>query len=286
MQDQQARQQARESFDRLTPDEKKCLISMLTEEYVVSFPYYSKVMFTAARAASPAASTYTIATGTQVRAFSYAYESGVADTAGFPAGYVATTADTNLAKPSETIAGEDVDINGIALQLVGAFPTAVSSVVSTNYLSDARLLHLLNDATAVSLRLNGSMQWYKLGIMSMLPGAGGILGEGNDTLGTQAIQGGRFAFGQGTNGWPGAGEFFAMPEGLVWQRSGKRDSMLQVNFEVRRPVIAYTGGSLASNAADEEASGGIRGYVYPAVVGVAIMVHLKGSTFAERSLVT
>lgn len=285
-------QKIRDEYGHLTPDQRRCLLSILTESFVTSFPYYSKVQIIAETAdARPGPFTYTLARGVERRAFSYAYDSGTAEAAGFPAGYIATKADTNLGKAQETISGETVNMIGIAIQMVEAYTPdeTLGQNGRTSYLSDARFAALCSDALAVGLQLNASQQQYKFGIYPMLPGAGGLDGVGSDGLASQAIAGGRALFGNFYNGRTYMDNFFYLPEGLQWQPAGKRDSQLTVRFEFERIVTAFSGGdadNTAVNGVDEDPAAGVRGYLYPKFLGFSLMVHLKGNTTSLRTMVT
>lgn len=284
-------QQFVDMYKNASVEDRRCMIDALTQRYVVAFPYYSAIMLSAPRvglAGNPG--TYTLVAGAPqaVRAFSYAYDTGNANTAGFPAGMIATRSDTNLASPNETNSADVVEIHGIALQVIPSFVRAVVDTVGPyvqDQLSDSRWLAALSGAVRVELRLNAS-EGYNLGIMPMLPGAGGFEGGGIDQLGEQAIQGGRLPFGFSVNGRPQTNNYFALPEGIVWLPKGQRDSMLNVVFEPTRNIIVYTGGDLANNVGDEAGAAGIRGFAYPVTIGTAIMVHLQGRVIGERSNVT
>jgi len=289
--DQDAADAARELYTDLSVEQRRCFISLLTQQYVLSFPYYSAILLSAARSATPGAANYTIAQGLNTfRAFSYAYDTGNANTAGFPAGMIASRAETNLGNPNTTNAGDTVEISGIAIQPIPSFPRLTDPVgYVQDMLSDARFLAVCSGAVSIRLALNAGREGYDMGIVPMIPGAGGLEGAGLDNLGAQAIQGGRLDFGFATNGRAQSNNYFEMPEGVVWMPQGKRDSMLNVTFTINRNIIAYTGGDLANNAtqgADVPPAGGIRGYVYPAIVGAALMVHLKGRTIGPRTMVS
>lgn len=276
-------------YRSMSPAQRKCFIAVVTQEWVMSIPYFSKVIFAAVRTGPPF--VYTIAIARVVRAFTYAFNNGIATTAGFPAGYTATLADTNLGKPQETISGESVEIKGIAIMPLPAWcadkDAGQNSV--TDELSDMRLMSVVADACSVTLQLNAGQQDYRLGVFPMLPGAGGLEGAGYDAAGEQAIQGGRLNFGFATNGRPDAENFFAMPEGLVWLPAGNRDSQLDVSFTMLRAGIVYAGGDADNNAAfgaNEAAAAGIRGYTWPTHLGFSLMTHLKGRVVSKRSMVS
>lgn len=284
------RDDIRSMYAGMTREQRQCLVSIITQEFITSFPYYSKTVHRAPRT-GVGPFTYTIARGNTIRAFSYAFNQlGVA--AGFPAGYLTTLADTNLGKPDETISGESVEITGIAIQPVMGWVADKDAGANsiTDELSDARLMALASDALSVILQLNAGQQDYRLGIFPMLPGAGGLAGNGFDSLQVEAIQGGRWSsWGNVTNGQPRHDNYFYMPEGIVWLPSGKRDSQLNVVYTAERAITAYSSGDSANNAAlgaNEVAGGGIRGYTYPTYLGFSLMTFLKGRTISKRSMVT
>lgn len=285
---------AREVYQDMTTSERQCLIALLTQTFVLSEPYYSKVIFQAeAPEARPGPFTYTINQGRNIRAFSYAFDSGQATTAGYPAGYTATRADTNTADAQKTNAGESVEIFGFALQPIPAFVRDLSGTgvgpYQTDRLSDGRFLGLVDDAVSVSLQLNAGREGYFFGNISMAPGAGGFEGAGNDRLGTEPLQGGRPKFSYMTNGRPETNNYFQMPEGMVWLPAGRRDSMLSVRFLFERPVVAYSGGDLDNNAIlgrDIAPVAGIQGYLYPQQVGASLMVWLKGKIVSARTMIS
>jgi hypothetical protein len=273
----------------MTEAQRRCLIEILTQEFVISFPYYSAIEMVAPRQnAGPGPYSYQFARGVERRAFSYAFENGTAEAAGFPQGYIAQTCDTNLGKAQETISGESVEIHGLAIQprmgIVVDDGNAANS--TTEFLTDARMMALASSAIFVGLQLNASQQVYKLGIFPMLPGAGGLEGSGFDGLGTQAIPGGRLDFGMVTNGRASHANYMYLPEGIVWLPAGKRDSQLTVVFRFCRTVTLFSGGDRDNQAADEGAGAGIRGYNYPEFSGFSLMTHLKGRTISKRSMVT
>lgn len=281
------RRNAQKYYNEMPIAERQCLVEMLLQEYVLSTPYYSKVMFVALRVGGPGAGTYRVANGVEARAFSYAFATGTAITAGFPAAFVASRAETNIAEAQKTNAGESVEIFGLAIQPIpGVVRDIGANVFESDQLSDARMLAVLDDAISVSLQLNAGREGYWFGNISMLPGSGGLEGAGYDSLGEQAIPGDRPQFGFMTNGRPMNDNYFRMPEGVVWLPAGQRDSLLSVRLRLERAAVVFSGGDLANIAGDEAGAAGIRGYTYPAQVACSLMIYTHGKVFSKRSLVS
>lgn len=272
-----------QKYLEMTPEQRAALSAVVNQKRVTSYPYYSKVRFHADRAgADPGPWTYTIPVNTTVRAFSYAFDTGTAVTAGFPAGMVASQAETNLTQPGETISGENVQIKGIAAQLVHA---VIDDAVSNELFTDMRLVAQLNECVSCELSLNGGQNAFQLGILPMIPSAGGMIGAGEDTLGTQAVPGGRPTFHFAQNGWPVTSNAAWLPEGLIWRSSGREDGLLNIRLVTRREIVLYSGGLVDNQAANEPPSPdtGIRGYEYPLEIGAEWMFFLKGLVVGPRS---
>jgi hypothetical protein len=270
---------AEQKFLALSPSQRAALQAIVNQKRVTSYPYFSKVRFHADQSgAGPF--TYVIAQGTEVRAFSYAFDTGNAVTAGFPAAMVATQAETNLTQAGETISGENVQIKGIACQLVHGL---IDDDVDNQLFTDSRLVAQLNECVSAELSLNGGQNAFQLGILPMIPGAGGMIGAGIDTLGQQPIDGGRPIFHFAQNGWPVASNAAWLPEGLVWRASGRQDGLLNIRLTVRREITLFSGGLIDITVDDEAAAAGIRGYTYPAEVGAEYMFFLKGVVIGPRT---
>lgn len=234
---------------------------------VTTNPYYSKWRFvTALTGGGGAASTYTIAAGTELRAFGY----GIGGDMG-PAGrtgVLATFADTNLQSGGRTIGGQQVHCKGLAITLL-----------STTF--SAELLALLWPETSVRLSLNGGETNILLGLPHMYPGAGGISGQQTSNISAQPIPGGRPAYNFAQNGLPGIYNCGKLPEGFVWRQEGCSDSNLNVLLRNERAVVFVT------QLADEAAAAGIRGFANPAAAAVFVegMVQLVGTVTSKRSAV-
>lgn len=232
---------------------------------VTSNPYYSKVRFgTALTGGGGVASTYTIASGTELRAFGYAIGQDMA-----PAGRSGTTgtiADTNLQAAGRTIGGQRFHIKGMSIEVL---PNSLSG----------ELIAALFPETSVRLSLNGSEQQILLGLMHMWPAGGGLSGAQQSNTGAQALGGGRPVYWFPNNGLPGVQNYGRMPEQLIWKEEGKVDSNLAVLLRNER-AVAFT-----TQLADEAAAAGVRGYANPAAaaVFVELFVSLCGAVESKRS---
>lgn len=236
------------------------------QKFIFTLPYYSTVRFTwAISGAGPY--TYTLSS-TKVRAFAYKI-GDVPTIAGYSATFTAQASETNLLQANQTNSAEDVYVVGIAAMLEAW--------------SDARLASIVWPNVYVELALNGSSNIFRLGTLGMMPGAGGLQGTGKDDLGTQALGGGRPLFGYVHNGWPDQGNFFRMPEGLVWKKNSMRDSMLNL---ICTPAEGRT--LTATAPADEAGAAGVRGYAHPVPADngpciVDVKFVLRGAVEADRS---
>ena len=192
-----------------------------------SYPYYSRVRFQFTNTTAggpPATNTWTIAAGTEVKAFNYAQGQQIAG-AGFGTSFTATPLETNLIKQSETVAGEAVKIFGISFMLDSD--------------ADAELTRLLFANTSVRLGLNGDQQLYQLGPLSMLPGGGGLHGVGRTDVIEPDLTA-RFAMvGALTNGLPGRSNFYLLPTPILWMPPGGSDATLVITCRVER-AISFT----------------------------------------------
>jgi hypothetical protein len=197
--------------------------------------YYSVVRFQAQVSVSGAVTTLTFPASQQVP-FSYRIGDQLT-TAGFDASFLnATEAETNLVKAGETVAGEQLEVDGISLM-----PSSVT---------DIGLWKLFCANVAVSISMDGGSHKYKLGRPDMIPGSGGTFGSGltptvvpdlNSSLGADA------SF---SNGWPVVDNFYPFPQPLVWTPSGETDSNFNVILTlVRQQVVVMTGRAAASGVA-------------------------------------
>lgn len=199
--------------------------------FMTSFPYHSTVVFRSQAVLSGGVPTYPFPLGVERKAFGYAsgqeFTTAGADTA---IDGRATDAETNLTKANETISGESVEISGLAVQVLPGFTDGTR-------FPNPRLLAQIATNVHMDLSVNGGSNSYKLGTVGMVPGAGGLIGGGNDYLNPQPQQ-----FGFFQNGWQVRSNFYRLPEGLIWRPSGEADSQLQVIFTTKRAFTLYNGG--------------------------------------------
>jgi len=243
--------------------------------YNISFPYYSTVIFRALDSVA-APGTYAFAAGEERKAFAYS-EGAEWTIAGATTALDgrATFAETNLTKPNETIAGEAVEIQGLAIQVKPA-------ITDGERFHQARLLAQIATNVSVHLSLNGGQNAYKLGTIGQIPGAGGLVGPGNDDLmfKVDAVAD-PATFQLAQNGWQVRSNYYKLPEGIIWQPAGMTDSMLQVIFRNERAFTLYAGGDPENGPqADIEDF-----KVHPAKIATVLLVHLVGRTYARRSTV-
>jgi len=230
-------------------------------------PYFSRVKFESTRSATPF--IYTVAANLESRAFGYQLGGDMA-----AGGYIVTTrtatkCDTNIITAGRTIGGQAVEISGISVQVLSS--------------SAAELVTVLWPELSVVLSLNGGENAFLLGTPAMLPGSSGLYGAARNSIGEQAIAGGRPNEGYITNGLPGLHNQAAIPEGLIWYPEGEQDSTLNIIFRSERAAATHNDG--IKN--DEAAAAGIRGYTFPtaAQAFVEILVRLHGAVVGPRSRV-
>jgi len=206
--------------------------------------YHSKVRFQSAiSGAGPF--TYTIAAGTQMLAFGYAKGADMG-----PAGFVggggtpaagnrtAKDCDTNIIKASETNAGEKVVIFGLSIMIdADSEPELVKQWVKN---------------TSVVLSLNGDALIFRLGTVAMIPGAGGLSGNGQSLIALAPNDQGQQPFsGAVNNGEPFVDNFYPLPEPIEWNPAGANDSTLVVKLTTDQVCTFVT-----SYSADRAAAAG------------------------------
>lgn len=231
----------------MTPSQRNALKALTTQQSVTDYPYYSEVCFRAAIAqeAMTGLASYTFPKGDTRRAFSYGRgQSGVS--AGFSDAIdgLMTLAETNLIKPNETIGGQQVQIDGIAIQ-------AIPAMGDGKRYGQARLLAQIAKNVSIQMTINAEQNTFPLGVLPMIPGAGGLVGPGNDDLSfIPAVYdkaplagniGDPFQFAQ--NGWQTRGNYYRFPSGIIWNPAGLHDSLLNVLFTNEREFVLYTGGT-------------------------------------------
>lgn len=224
--------------------------------------YYSKVRFQfALTGAGPF--VYTCPAGTEQRAFGYSFGQDMS-AVGFPAGTNATLADTNLQQAGVTNAGETVLVYGISLQLCET--------------SDPTLAALLWPNLSVALSLNGDQTSFKLGTAAMVPGSGGLHGQGLSLVAAPAIaEPIASRVGSVSNGVPSVSNFYPIPEPVVWAASGSPDSNLIIKLRCER-AAAYT----TQLAADRAAAAGIMAWTHPAANGPGTFVDCLVSLWSRQ----
>lgn len=214
---------------------------------VLSFPYHSAVRLKTTRTgAGPFTYTASVAT---VKAFNYKI-GDVLDGAGFPAGTIATPADTNLLSASETRDGATVLVWGISIGIRKGEP---------------RLVREFFRVTDVSLSLSGTDN-YALGRLEFFPQVGGPFGQQRTKL-----EAGNLAETVGplegfiTNGNPTANSFFKLPDPLVWQAKGAgKDTSLVMSFTPREAFTLSSADRAAVAGAAPGASGRVEAFSAPA----------------------
>jgi hypothetical protein len=233
--------------------------------------YYSRVVFQT-QSGVAGTSAFTVLAGTELLGFGYSRGTDMGP-AGL-AGTIATYADTNIQTPSQTVAGEALEITGVGLIVLGA--------------TDAQLLKALDQNTSVKIRMNGATD-FPMGIPSMLPGPGGLFGtsEAASVAPPQqapvAIQ-----IGMMTNGLPHIGNFYPIPEPLVWASAGKADSTLNVILKSERQTITNVNYQSAARAAvaggaDTPGTAAYTPPVFGVGVSVQYMIVMVGRTINPES---
>ncbi len=230
---------------------------------ISSMPYFSRVVMAIARAGADPY-TYTLAQGTNVRAFSYGANQDMAS-AGL-AGTIATPADTNLTTAGKTLAGQAVQIFGVS--------------VLVNPRTDFEFLRLAAQDISVQIGLNGDDATLKLGTLLNLPSIGGLQGWGDSAIAIPPLADARTQAFLGTNGWPTSGNYRMIPESIWWMPEGMKDSQLNIKFNVERAVATP---SIAARAA---AAGTTQAFTPPTSIVIDLMVHLITASQSPQSVNT
>jgi hypothetical protein len=221
--------------------------------------YYSVVRFSGTVvtvAGPPATTTVTWTGGTELKPFSYKIGDPLVS-AGFPAafgpGALATPADTNLVKASETLGGEQLKVHGVSLM--------------PSLTTDTGAWSFLNDSMSVSLTWDGDQRKQRLGRPFMIPASGGNYGFPTSIVTP-------FAMGSWSNGVPDIMNFYPFPEPVLWTSSGQTDSNFNLLLRLER-TVAIT----APTASTSPVTSGIDVGAY-----VDYMARLHTSQTADRSL--
>lgn len=263
----------------MTP-RQAALYALQNQKAITPWPYYSTVRFNAPGTGDDPI-TYTLST-TARRAFSYAVGQSK-QPAGFQAIEEATIADTNLVNPNQTTSGQAVLIQGIKVQAkAGALyrPDATSAYRLRK--QSGALLAALWECCSVELSLNGDNNRYRLGALSNIPGGSALTGAAPDASGLPAFSGGPAPVDFAANGWQTAGNYFRLPENLIWMPQGSEDSNLNVIFTPSR-AITLTSGGPDNPIANVEAGTGVQAYNFPSELIVDLKVQLVGQTVAPRT---
>ena len=228
--------------------------------------YYSIVRFQAQVSVAAPTTTLTWQTG-ELRPFSYRMNDPLVS-AGFDASFGnATDCETNLVKAGETIAGEQLWVDGISLM-----PSSVTDIGAYKQL----IANL-----SVAITMDGDAQRYRLGRPDMIPGSGGTFGTGATSTIVPPLPN-VISFDSGfSNGWPVIDNFYPFPQPLMWTPSGETDSNFNVVLKlVRQVVLVQTARTAAS---------GVAAYTPPTAVGqfgsyVDFMCRLHSQQMAARSV--
>lgn len=276
----------------LDPCDARTVDAVEDQQRITSWPYYSTVKFTATRAedAPGGPYTYTLARGTEVRAFGYGLREDKS-AGGYQAPALdglATRADTNIVTKNQTISGQFVHILGLALQW---HPSAVhgdnssGSRVPEQWFASAEYLAALDRLISVRFSVNGDDNTYKMGTIGMSPGAGGLFGGAPRSTALPFLDGGQNAQFP-NNGYPTRQNFFPIPEGIWWNTSDKPDGNMNVIFSAEEDVVVYSGGSPSNRplGTDQAAIADISaGYNYPSVLVAELKVFVIGQVYGGRT---
>lgn len=226
---------------------------------VSTMPYFSRVRFAISRAGADPY-TYTLSAGTNVRAFNYGVNTDMGS-AGISS-YNATPADTNLTTAGKTLAGQAVNIFGVAILV--------------NPVTDFEFLRLAAHRISVQIGLNGDDATLKLGTLLNLPSIGGLQGWGNTSIKPPPLASAdNFAY-LGTNGVPVAQNFRQIPEGIWWMPEGSKDSQFNIKFNCEEAVVT-------SSIAARTAAAGIQAFTPPATIYLDFTVHLMTASQSPQS---
>lgn len=203
--------------------------ALKSQRQVEHWPYYSRVRFRTTVVAGPP-QTYAFTVKQQSLAFSYGLGQDMG-AAGF-GGNIATIADTNIVEQSKTKDGAQLSIYGVASYVMP--------------LSDPHLVAaLFSVGSAAFVRQGGDIQ-KKIGPIVFIPSPGGLYGTGQSFAVQPNLQANSTPYGFVSNGLPVAGNFYRLPEEVVWSPSGEQDSTLQLAITAER---AFTTSNLTPRTA-------------------------------------
>jgi hypothetical protein len=228
--------------------------------------YYSIVRFQAQVAVVGAVTTLTFPPSEQ-RPFSYRINDPLVGAGFDPTLGNATDAETNLVKAGETIAGEQLEVDGISLM-----PSSIT---------DLGLWKLLIANMSVTISMDGDSHRYRLGRPDMICGSGGTFGQGVSPTLVPDLASSQFVDHAYSNGWPVVDNFYPFPQPLLWTPSGETDSNFNVVLKlVRQQVVVETARAGAA---------GVAPFTPPTAVGqfgtfVDLMARLHSMQRAARSV--
>lgn len=228
--------------------------------------YYSVVRFSATVSVAAPVTTLTFPVMTQ-KAFGYRI-GDLLTAAGFDASFgAATDAETNLVTPSQTVAGEQLEVDGVSLM-----PSSVT---------DIGLWKQLIANISVNVSFDGDAHRYRLGRPDMVPGSGGTFGSGVTPTVVPDLASSIGQDSSFSNGWPVIDNFYPFPQPLIWTPAGETDSNLNVVLTlVRQQVVIETARAAAA---------GVAAFTPPTVAGqfgtfVDFMARLHSEQRAARSV--
>lgn len=228
--------------------------------------YYSVVRFQSTVSVVSGVTTLTFPAAEQ-RPFSYRINDPLTS-AGFDASFLnATDAETNLVKAGETVAGEQLTVDGISIM-----PSSIT---------DIGLWKQLIANMSVTISMDGDSHRYRLGRPDMICGSGGTFGNGQTPTLVPDLASSQFIDSSFSNGWPVVDNFYPFPEPLVWTPSGETDSNFNVVLKlVRQQVFVETARAAAT---------GVAAFAPPTAVGqfgtfVDFMCRLHSMQHAARSV--
>ena len=228
--------------------------------------YYSIVRFQADVDVVGSVTTLTFVAA-ELRPFSYRINDPL-QSAGFDASFGnATEAETNLTKAGETIAGEQLEVDGLSLM-----PSSIT---------DIGLWKTLIASISVAISMDGDAHRYRLGRPDMLCGSGGTFGTGQTSTAIPDLQSSIAQDGSFSNGWPVIDNFYPFPQPLIWTPSGETDSNFNVVLKLQRQQVFVETARAAAT--------GIAAFTPPTAVGqfgtfVDIMCRLHSEQRAARSV--
>ncbi len=194
--------------------------------------YYSVVRFQAQVDVNGAITTLTFP-AQELRPFNYRIGDALG-VAGFdPTFGNATEAETNLVKANETVAGEQLEVDGISLMPTGE--------------TDMGLWLKLSANIAVKISMDGDAHQYRLGRMEMIPGSGGTFGSGLTSTQAPPLNSSTPQANAFSNGWPTIDNFYPFPDPIIWTPSGETDSNFNVVLKLVRQQIFVETARLAAD---------------------------------------